>query len=88
MNKPLTIEELRRIYSSNPYHIWAEQEPPYLYLENKRATFVALVSWAKIVRSIGTPNTFTSLDISLYGKEWRLWKLKPTEEDRTREKWR
>lgn len=85
--KPMTMEELKEIYFMREDHVWPhENKPPYLYLDSSIEKNDHLwVAWSIVVDFLETG--YRKYTVESYGKTWRCWTEKPTEEERKNAKW-
>ena len=85
--KPLTLDELKEIYSMREDHVWPfERKPPYLYLDSSIEKNDHLwISWAITVDFL--VDGYKQYTAENYGKTWRCWADKPTEEERMAAEW-
>ena len=87
MQKPLTVEELKEIYFMREDHVWPrERKPPYLYLDSSLEKNDHLwVAWSIVVDFLETG--YRQYTVESYGKTWRCWAEKPTDEERKAAEW-
>lgn len=86
--KPLTVEELMEI----PGSVWFENDTAIApMMVSKKISFSDLcikdVVFGLYRRNAFNSFTFLELTVSEYGKTWRCWKEKPTEEERKAAEW-
>lgn len=87
MQKPLTVEELKEIYSIREDHVWPfDRKPPYLYLDSSIEKNDHLwIAWSIAVDFL--VSGYRQYTVENYGKTWRCWASKPTEEERKAAEW-
>ena len=85
--KPLTVEELKEIYSIREDHVWPfDRKPPYLYLDSSIEKNDHLwIAWSIAVDFL--VSGYRQYTVENYGKTWRCWAEKPTEEERKAAEW-
>lgn len=87
MQKPLTVEELKEIYFMREDHVWPhERKPPYLYLDSSIEKNDHLwVAWSIVVDFLEAG--YRQYTVESYGKTWRCWANRPTDEERKSAEW-
>lgn len=87
MQKPMSREEFDAIYSAREDHVWPfYSEPPMLFLESsiEKLDF-CWISWSDAADLL--MNRFRKYSADSYGKNWRVWRYKPTDEEREAAAW-
>lgn len=79
----MTLEELIGIYNLRKNHSWVYNTPPYLYMDCKDTGY--WISWSNIVSCL--ERCYPKYMPEDYGKTWRCWSAKPTEEERKEAEW-
>ena len=84
----LTLEELDIIYNAEKTHVWPFNRPPYLWMTinpDVRLTSGYWICWRDIMYSLENNNPFYVREN--YGKAWKIWTARPTDEQREAVKW-
>lgn len=80
----MTLEELIGIYNLRENHSWVYNTPPYLYMDYGKDTGY-WIAWSNIVSCL--ERCYPKYIPEDYGKTWRCWSAKPTDEQRKAVKW-
>ena len=84
MARVMTLEELIGIYNLRENHSWVYNTPPYLYMDyGKDAGH--WIAWSNIVSCL--ERCYPKYIPEDYGKTWRCWTSRPTDEQREAVKW-
>lgn len=84
----MQISEIMEIYKADPSHVWPYNTPPYLYIQEHPHVRNSSESWAawREIKDIIEGELFGHTAQS-YGKTWRCWTARPTDEQRKAVKW-
>ena len=80
----MTLEELIGIYNIRENHSWVYNTPPYLYMDYGKDTGY-WIAWSNIVSCL--ERCYPKYIPADYGKTWRCWTSRPTDEQREAEPW-
>ena len=85
--KPMTLERLMEIYNDRANHSWPLNTPPYFIVEsnNEAREFCGWASWSDI--KLMLEHSHLRYNRDNYGKTWRCWPRRPTEEERKAAEW-
>lgn len=85
--KPLTLAQFTEIYSTRENHVWPfDALPPQLFLESAiEKNDFCWISWG-VARTIFEQG-YRAYSVDSYGKKWRCWTRKPTDEERRAAAW-
>ena len=85
--KPMTLEELMAAYDAREDHVWPyEARPPFLFLDSHIvANDNCWIPWCLVREMVETG--YRKYTRESYGKTWRCWERKPTDEERSAAEW-
>lgn len=85
--EPMTLDRLMEIYNDRANHSWPFDTPPYFIVESNNETreFCGWASWSDIKLMLEHSHLRYGRDN--YGKTWRAWPRRPTEEERKAAEW-
>ena len=85
--QPLTLNQFKVIYAIREEHVWPfDACPPYLFLESSiEKNDFCWISWAVAVDLL--MDGYRKYSAASYGKTWRCWLRRPTDEERKAAKW-
>lgn len=85
--KPMTLEELMAAYDAREDHVWPyEARPPFLFLDSHIvANDNCWIPWCLVREMVETG--YRKYTRESYGKTWRCWERKPTDEERGAAEW-
>ena len=81
----MTLEELIGIYNLRENHSWVYNTPPYLYMDYYGKDIGYWIAWSNIVSCL--ERCYPKYIPEDYGKTWRCWSARPTDEEKRKVAW-
>ena len=82
--RPLSLDDILKIYHTLDNHVWPYNTPPYLWCEINRKMYDAFsgwVTWREVMSIIERVVTLRPYSIDNYGELWTLYLRCPDKED-------
>lgn len=84
----LTLEDVMEIYNATDSHVWPYDTAPFIFVEEHPDIYTYHGSWTawREIMAILHDGIFVHTR-NTYGKTWRCWSARPTDEQRKVVKW-
>lgn len=85
----LTLEDVMEIYNARDSHVWPYDTAPFIFVEEHPDIYTYHGSWTawREIMAILLDGIFVHTR-NTYGKTWRCWSARPTDEQRKAVKWK